>query len=120
MGLLSRLRTRKFDIKLGYSNYLLLSESEADAMNLGIRLENNLPRYIKQTKILLDRSEIEVAAKGITIRYSKKGKVITAAISRDHGFSFDEFCEKALPRGKKKSNEATILLMAQTEVELWP
>lgn len=120
MGIFSRLQAKKFDINLGYSNYRLLPKSEADAMSLEIRLENNRPRYLKQAKSLLESGEIEVAAKGITLRYSKEGKAIVLAISRDDGLSFDELREKTLPRGKKKASEAILLMMAQTEVELWP
>ncbi len=89
-------------------------------MSLETRLENNRPRYLKQAKSLLENGEIDVAAKGVTLRYSKKGKVIALVISRDDGLSFDEFSEKTLPRGKKKASEAILSMMAQTEVELWP
>ena len=88
-------------------------------MSLEARLENNRPRYLKQAKSLLDSGEIEVAANGVTLRYSKEGKTIALAISRDEGLSFDELPEKTLPRGKKAS-EAILLMMAETEVELWP
>lgn len=120
MGIFSRLRAKRIDINLGYSNYRLLPKSEADAMSLGIRLENNRPRYLKQAKSLLESGEIEVAAKGIILRYSKEGKGIALAISRDDGLSFDKLREKTLPRGKKETSDAILLMMAQTEVDLWP
>ena len=89
-------------------------------MSLESRLENNLPRYLKQAKSLLDSGEIEVAARGVRLRYSKEGKVIALAISRDEGLSFERLLEKTLPRRKKKASNAILLMMAETEVELWP
>lgn len=120
MGIFSCLQKRKSDINLGYSNYQLLSKSDANSKSLEARLENNRPRYLKQAKSLLENGEFKVAAKGFILRYSKNGKAINLAISRDDGLSFDELPEKTLPRGKKKASEAILLMMAQTEVELWP
>lgn len=120
MDIFSNLRKRKFDINLGYSNFQLLSKSEADSKSLETRLENNRPRYVKQMKLLLESDEIDVVAKGATLRYSKKENAIALAISWDDGLSFDELPWKALPRGKRKASEALLLIMVQTEVELWP
>lgn len=98
----------------------MLSKSEADSKSLETRLENNCPRYVKQVKLLLESGEIDVVANGVTLRYSKRGNAIALTISRDNNLNFDELPWKVLPRGKRKASKAILLMMAQTEVELWP
>lgn len=120
MRIFSYFQKAKFGNNLGYSDYQVLSTSDEYAISTETRLENNRPRYIKQARSLLESGGLEVEAKGVTIRYSIKGNGIALAISQDDGLSFHELPWRVLPRRRRKASEAVLLMMAQTEVELWP
>lgn len=110
----------KFNSNLGFSNYQVLSISDAHSISIEDRLENNRPRYIKQTQSLLKNGEFEMEARGVTIRYFVSRNRITVSISQNDGLNFHELPRKTLPRWRKKASEVILLMMAQTEVELWP
>lgn len=120
MKMFSYSKKTKFNNNLGFSNYQVLSISDAHSISIEARLENNRPRYIKQTQSLLKNGELEMEARGVTIRYFVNGNGITVSIGRDDGLNFHELPRKALPRWRKKASEIILLMMAQTEVELWP
>lgn len=120
MKIFSYFKKTKFDNNHGFSNYQVLSISDAHSISIETRLENNRPRYMKQTQSLLKNGELEMEARGVTIRYFVSGNGITVSISQDDGLNFHELPRKALPRWRKKASEVILLMMAQTEVELWP
>ena len=120
MKMFSYSKKTQFNNNLGFSNYQVLSISDAHSFSTETRLENNLPRYIKQTQSLLKNGEFEMEARGVTIRYFVSGNGITVSIGRGDGLNFHELPRKALPRRRKKASEVILLMMAQTEVDLWP
>jgi hypothetical protein len=75
---------------------------------------------MKQTQSLLKNGEFEMEARGVAIRYFVSRNGITVSIGQDDGLNFHELPRKALPRWRKKASEVILLMMAQTEVELWP
>lgn len=120
MKIFSYSKKTKFNNKFGFSNYQVLSISDAHSISIETRLENNRPRYIKQMQSLLKNGKLEMEARGVTIRYFVSGNKIMVSIGQDDGLNFHELPWKTLPRWRRKANEAILLIMAQTEVELWP
>ena len=119
MKIFSYPKKTKFNSSLGFSKLQLLSISDAHSFSIETRLENNRPRYIKQRQSLLKNGVLEMETRGVTIRYCVRGNGITVSISQANGLNFHELPRKALPRWRKKAREAILLIMAQTEVELW-
>ena len=98
----------------------MLSISNAHSFSIETRLENNRPRYIKQMQSLLKNGELEMTARGVTIRYFVNENGISVSISQADGLNFHEIPWRTLPRWKRNRSEAIILMMVRTEVELWP
>ena len=120
MKMFSYSKKTQFSSNLGFSNYQVLSVSDAHSFSIETRLENNLPRYIKQTQSLLKNGEFEMEAQGVTIRYFVSGNGITVSTSRGNGLNFHESPRRILPRLRKKASGVILLMMARTEVGLWP
>ena len=120
MKLFSYSKRTKFNSSLGFSKLKKLSISDAHSLSLETRLENNRPRYIKQMQSLLKNGELEIRARGVAIKYFVSGNEITVSIGQDEGLNFHELPRKVFPKRRKKASEAILLIMAQTEVELWP
>lgn len=108
------------NIPYGYSNLELLSYQDALTFELDRRLKNNLPRYRRQSKSLLDKGFLEINAKGVTMNFVLNLRRLTVSISKGDSNSFVEISKIKVPLLLRYARKAIRREMARTEVKIWP
>lgn len=117
MKLRQILRRRR--LPTGWSDYMPVSSVNQVLYDLNRRLQNNLPRYRRQSKVLLENGRIQFSAKGLTLDYILEAKRLNVAISRDEDRVPFKSSMIKIPYFSRKARSVIHLEMARTESQLW-
>jgi hypothetical protein len=105
---------------VGHTAYLELSDRDQVTEEINFRLNNNLPRFRKQSQELVRNGHCQCSAQGLTIDYVLKVNRLKSEIF-ESGIdeSSKSFSTTVPPIGKWRIR-ALQREMARIEVEVWP
>jgi hypothetical protein len=107
-------------MRLGYSVYqdpYLESQHEEALLR---RIDNNFPRYLAQSKEIIQNSRLEITRPRISFTYSLSGRELHLkhSVQEEESQSFESGV--ILPLLPWKRASAIIRFMAEVELEIWP